>query len=61
MTVRRLNDFEAQLRQTQASIIETEQHIKILEQQAATTPARLTTQVRTADNPNLLQQMKSSP
>src|SRR6266516_3010314 len=60
ITVRRLKDFEAGLRQTQASITETEQRIRILEQQAASTPARLTTAVKTADNPYVLQQMKTT-
>ncbi len=60
ITVRRLNDFEAGLQQTQAAIKETEQRIRILEQQVESTPARLTTQVKTADNPYVLQQMKTT-
>ncbi len=60
ITVRRLNDFEAGLQQTQAAIKETEQRIHVLEQQVDSTPARLTTQVRTADNPYVLQQMKTT-
>src|SRR5437667_9290889 len=60
LTVRRLNDFEAGLQQTQAAIKETEQRIRILEQQVDSTPARLTTQVKTADNVYVLQQMKTT-
>src|SRR5438876_1100397 len=60
ITVRRLNEFEAGLQQTQAAIKETEQRIRILEQQIDSTPARLTTQVKTADNPYVLQQMKTT-
>src|SRR6266516_1514410 len=60
ITVRRLSEFEAGLRQTQAAITETEQRIRVLEQQVASTPARLTTAVKTADNPYVLQQMKTT-
>jgi len=60
ITVRRLNEFEAGLQQTQAAIKETEQRIRILEQQVASTQARLTTQVKTADNVFVLQQMKTT-
>ena len=60
ITVRRLNEFEAGLQQTQAAIKETEQRIRILEQQVDSTPARLTTQVKKADNQYLLQQMETT-
>ena len=60
ISVRRLKDFEAGIQQTQAAIMETEQRIRILEQQAESRPARLTTQVKTADNPYVLQQMKTT-
>jgi uncharacterized protein involved in exopolysaccharide biosynthesis len=60
LAVRKLTEFEAESRQTQAAIAETKKRIAKLEEQEALTPARLTTQVRTADNPLLLQQMKSA-
>jgi len=60
LTLQKASELEASLTQTQAAIAETEQRIRTLEQQAASTPPRLTTQIRTADNPQLLQQMKSS-
>jgi len=60
LTLQKASELEASLSQTQAAIAETEQRIRTLEQQAASLPPRLTTQLRTADNPQLLQQMKSS-
>ena len=51
---------EASLAQTHAAIAETEQRIEALRQQAVSVPPRLTTQLRTAENPQLLQQMKST-
>lgn len=60
IALQKLNEFDASLQQTQAAIAETEHRIRSLEAQAAAIPARITTQVRTADNPQLLQQMKST-
>ena len=60
LTLQKASELEASLTQTRAAIAETEQRIRTLEQQAASVPPRLTTQLRTADNPQLLQQMKSS-
>jgi uncharacterized protein involved in exopolysaccharide biosynthesis len=60
LTLQKASELEASLTQTQAALAETEQRIGMLEQQAASIPPRLTTQLRTADNPQLLQQMKSS-
>src|SRR5207247_4042933 len=60
ITVRKLRDFESGLEQTRAAITEIEQRIRFLEQQAASVPARLTSAVKTADNPYLLQQMKTT-
>ena len=37
-----------------------QQRIQTLENQASTVPSRLTTQVRTADNPQLMEQLKST-
>jgi len=58
--LQKLSEFESTLRQTQAAISETERRIQTLEKQAASTPSRLTTQVRRLDNPQLLQQLKST-
>ena len=60
MTIRKLGDFEGDLQKTRATIAETEQRIRALEELASSTPERLTSQVRTLDNPVLLQQLKST-
>ena len=60
LKLQKASEQEASLVQTQTAISETEQRIRALEQQAASIPPRLTTQLRTADNPQLLQQIKST-
>jgi uncharacterized protein involved in exopolysaccharide biosynthesis len=60
ITVRKLSDFEATLHETQAAIHETEKRIQTLQAQLASVPARHTTQVRTADNPQLMEKLKST-
>jgi len=60
ITVRKLSEFEASLLETQAAIAETQRRIKTLETQLASLPARHTTQVRTADNPQLMERLKST-
>jgi uncharacterized protein involved in exopolysaccharide biosynthesis len=59
-TLQKLAEFQANLKETQAAIAETKQRIHTLERQASTVPSRLTTQVRTADNPQLIEQLKST-
>jgi uncharacterized protein involved in exopolysaccharide biosynthesis len=54
----KLADFEATLRQTRTAIAATEGRIQVLTDQMASTPNRMTTQVRT--NSLLLQQLKST-
>ena len=60
LTLQKASELGATLNQTQASIAETKRRIQTLEQQAALIPPRAMTQLRTADNPGLLQQMKST-
>src|SRR2546430_765422 len=60
MTLQKLADFKATLEQTRMAIHETQQRIANLQQQKATVPSRLTTQVRRSDNPALLEQLKSA-
>jgi uncharacterized protein involved in exopolysaccharide biosynthesis len=60
IAVRNLNQFEAEQDHTLSAIAETEQRIKVLEQQAAATPSRLTTQVRTSLNGNVLAQIQNT-
>jgi uncharacterized protein involved in exopolysaccharide biosynthesis len=59
-TLQKLSEFQGELKETQAAIAETEQRIHTLEGQASTVPSRLTTQVRTADNPQLIEQLKTT-
>jgi len=59
MSVRKLAEFEAGAKGAKATIAESRQRIRTLESQLATLPDRKTTQVRTSDNPQLMQNMKS--
>jgi uncharacterized protein involved in exopolysaccharide biosynthesis len=58
--LQKVNEFRTTLEQSRATIRETQLRILNLEQQGVTTPARLTTQLRTSDNPQLLEQLKST-
>jgi len=60
ITLQKLNEFNASFQQTRAAIAETENRMADLEKQALTTPARITTQLRHADNPQLMQIMKGT-
>jgi uncharacterized protein involved in exopolysaccharide biosynthesis len=60
LTLQKASELEASLTQTQAAIAETEQRIRTLEQQIESIPPRMVRQERTSDNPQLLQQMKST-
>jgi uncharacterized protein involved in exopolysaccharide biosynthesis len=60
IALRKQSEFDAALRETRADIAETSQRISALEAQMGTTSPRITTQERIADNPVLLQQMKST-
>jgi uncharacterized protein involved in exopolysaccharide biosynthesis len=59
-TLQKLNEFNYNLGQTRQSIAETQSRIESLQQLAKTTPPRLTTQMREADNVMVMQQMKST-
>jgi len=59
ISVRKLAEFEAEAKSAHATIAESHQRIRTLESQLATLPDRQTTQVRTSDNPQLMQDMKS--
>jgi uncharacterized protein involved in exopolysaccharide biosynthesis len=59
ISVRKLAEFEAEAKSARATIAESRQRIHTLESQLATLPDRQTTQVRTSDNPQLMQDMKS--
>ena len=60
ITVRKLSEFEAAGQETQATILETKQRIQTLEAQLASLSPRHTTQVRTLDNPQLMERLKST-
>jgi len=60
LVLKSATDFEATLAQTRASVAETKERIRALESMAAAIPARLTTTDRKSDNPQLLEQLKSS-
>jgi uncharacterized protein involved in exopolysaccharide biosynthesis len=59
ITLQKLNDFSASLEQTRAEMAATEKKIQDLQQQAGTTPDRLTTQMRETDDGAVLQGLKS--
>jgi uncharacterized protein involved in exopolysaccharide biosynthesis len=58
--LRQATDFESTARQAQTSMIETQQRVKALQQELQSMQPRMTTVVRTSDNPQLLQQLKST-
>jgi uncharacterized protein involved in exopolysaccharide biosynthesis len=60
LTMQKLAEFRFSLDQTGAAIAETNRQIRRLQQQERAVPDRITTQVRKADNPQLLEQLKSS-
>ena len=59
-TLQKLSEFQAELKQTQASISETVKRIENLETQSRILPSRMTTAVRMSDNPQLMGQLKST-
>jgi tyrosine-protein kinase Etk/Wzc len=60
LALQRLSDVDANYRQAQIELAETRRRAQELESQLATMPERATTQIRTADNPELLKALKSS-
>src|ERR1035437_2597281 len=54
------NDFDSTARQTQTSMVETEQRVRALQAELQTIKPRMTTVVRNSDNPQLLEQLKST-
>jgi uncharacterized protein involved in exopolysaccharide biosynthesis len=59
LALQKLNDFDAGKRQTRIELAETEQRLRELRQELAALPERATTQIRTADNPELQKALKS--
>jgi uncharacterized protein involved in exopolysaccharide biosynthesis len=60
LTLQRLSEVDASHRQTNVDLAETEQRVSELESQLKKLPERTTTQIRMADNPELLRELKSS-
>jgi uncharacterized protein involved in exopolysaccharide biosynthesis len=56
--VLRLSDAEAERRQTQVAIATNRERVRSLQAQLATLPPRVMTQIRNADNPQLMERMK---
>src|SRR5579872_825943 len=60
LAVQKLSEMDASHRQTQVDLAETQQRVAELRKLLTAIPERTTTQVRTADNPELLKALKSS-
>jgi len=60
IALQKLNDFNASLQQTRADLAATQERIQDLQTQEGSTPNRLTTQVKAADDATVLQQLKST-
>jgi len=60
VALQKVAEFDATLRQTQASIAETQQRIHALQEQTVSIPARMVTQVRNADDAMLLSQLRAN-
>ena len=54
------DDFDSKARQAQTTLVETEQRVLALRAELQTIKPRMTTVVRNSDNPELLQQLKST-
>lgn len=60
ITLQKLSDFNSTLQQVYADISSTEQRIDALQNQAGATPERLTTQLRSVDDAQVLQGLKTT-
>jgi uncharacterized protein involved in exopolysaccharide biosynthesis len=58
--VKKAGEFEGDLRQTESAVADTQKRINELQSEINRTPARLTTQVTSGDNSQLLANLKSS-
>lgn len=59
IALQKLSEVDASYRQGRIAIAETEQRVRSLQAKLASFPERTTTQVRVADNPQLLEKLKS--
>src|SRR6266446_6849401 len=60
VALQKLSDFDVSLQQTRAVIAETKQRVQALQGKEASIPSRVTTQIRTADNPQLMANLKTT-
>jgi len=60
LALQKWSEMDASYRQTRIDLTETQQRVWELESQLKKLPARTTTQVRVADNPELMKALKSS-
>jgi len=60
MTLQKLADFNSEMETTRASIAESERRIADLEKQSKSVPSRLTTQMKSGDNAQVLENLKST-
>lgn len=60
LTLQRLADFDANAHEAQAEAADTAQRIRSLQAQLSAMQPRLTTEIRTGENPQLMQQLKST-
>jgi uncharacterized protein involved in exopolysaccharide biosynthesis len=60
LALQKLSEVDASYRQTQIDFAETRQRVAALQSELAQMPERTTTQVHTADNPDLLKALKAS-
>jgi uncharacterized protein involved in exopolysaccharide biosynthesis len=58
--LQRENEFSAMLQQTRSGVAETRERIRTLEEEAHSTPSRVTTQLRSTDNPQVLQDLRAT-
>jgi uncharacterized protein involved in exopolysaccharide biosynthesis len=58
--LRQANEFDTAARQARSSMIETQQRVRALQKQLQSIKPRMTTVVRTSDNPALFDQLKST-
>jgi uncharacterized protein involved in exopolysaccharide biosynthesis len=60
IALQKLAEFQATFNETQVAVKETEKRARAVEEQLASTPEQTMSQVRSADNPYLLQQLKTT-
>ncbi len=60
IAIQKLAEFDSNFRTTQVAIEEAEKRVRVVENQLAFTPQQTMSQVRTSDNPYLMQQLRST-